>query len=80
MGMKVYYEGLVDNPELEEMWQKRLRGIAQMDVGPEFWQKLHHAVHSYLETVHEPPKEAGRVIIGFHAQVTNSAITINPKF
>lgn len=81
--MKVYYEGLTPNHLMERIWEHKLKDVAQMEVGPEFWSALHTAVEEMNEIVRKDPFamiEMGRSITGFKAMVTNSAININPLF
>lgn len=83
MAMKVYYEGLVPNPIAEAFWSDRLKNVAQMNVGPEFWNYLHSIVEEVNRSIQDDPMamvENGRFITGFRAVVTNSAITVNPLF
>ncbi len=81
--MKIRYEGLVPNYLMERIWEEKLKDVALMDVGPEFWTALHTAVEEMNQIVRNDPMamiESGKSITGFKAMVTNSAININPLF
>ena len=83
MGMKICYEGTAPNIIMQRAWEHKLKEVAQMEVGPEFWSALHTAVEEMNQIVRRNPMsmvELGRSVTGFKALVTNSAININPMF